>query len=242
MFKMVLKDFLGHIPSEMKNMNRSGWLWQFIYFGCLVPIIFFQGMNRKRGLFYYSFELSMLAGLFLIRVCPNRMNKTLLLCPLSLRERKSYVYIGFAIRIVLSVLIYGLCNVPLYFFWKLPFPHLGIEFLFFLMYIVSIHIYVPPVVPSESAFERKYNLPGCYAFWDMLAQVNGLLGMVFMVAAFRINSDSTGNWKYIPVGICMLLECIVMLVMLFRYFPPVMQQAMQCENTLERKENERNHK
>ena len=244
MYKMFIKDAWSQAPAEMKHLNSAGWIWQLIYFGAMMPIQFFIGDTYTLSMnlfdYYYSFLVPMLGSLFFVRVCPNRISKTLLLCPMSDLERKKYVYAGFEIRIIFSIVFFLVCNLPVYLVEKWKLWHLGIEFLFFLLYVITINVYVPPINPSRNSYERKYNLPGYYNIWDVLAQINGMLGMMFLVDQFRMEGKVQDFWGNLWIGIFMALQFILMLVMLLVYFKPVVEQAMQCENEWKEKKKSEN--
>lgn len=230
MYKMFLKDAWSQTPSKIKYLNYSGWIWQLCYFGVILPAIIISSWRVNQLAYYYCFLVPMLGSLFLVRVWPNGISKTLLLCPLSATERKKYVYVGFQIRIFFSIVFFFLWNVPLYLLEKWKLWHFVIEFLFYLLYVITINIYVPPIKPSKNSYERKYNLPGYYNLWEQLAQINGMIGMVYFTDKFRMVSEIQNFGDRVGLGIFMSVELIIMIVMLVVYFKPVMEQAMQCDN------------
>lgn len=230
MYRALVNDLKS---GEYWKKMISVWINLIVYMGGFIPFILLEIDNLSEIFGYYTYTISMLVVLFFARACPNRISKTLLLCPLTLAERKRYVYIGYGIRILLSLTFFLVLNIPVYIFFDMNMQYFGIETMYFLLYIIGINVYVPPVVPSRNSYERKYNLPKYYNFWEITNQIVGFFGMVIMVDLFRLEKQELLRMDFVFASIFWMLEIICVVILLVRYLKPVMNQAMQGESYLQ---------
>ena len=230
MYRALLIDWKN---GEYIKKNSVGWIWTLICVVSYIPFVIL-GIDELRGtVCYYTYGIPMLVGIFLTRACPNRINKTLLLCPLTFAERKHYVYTGFAIRIVISLIIFLVLNIPMYILGDLNKIYFWIESAYYLFYVIGLNVYVPPIVSARNSYEKKYNLPKYYNFWEACNHFWGIFGGAVMVDQFRLEKHELLSFGVL--GICILggIEIICVIVLVSKYFRPVMEQAMLYESCIQ---------
>lgn len=235
MYRTLLNDWKC---GEYFKKNIMGWIWLMIWSASYIPYVFLEIRDVRGSACYFALAISMSVGVFLTRACPNRIGKTLLLCPMRLVEKKQHIYKGFGIRILFSLASFLVLNIPIYIFADMNKMNLLIEFVYYLIYIIGLNVYVPPVVSSRSTYEKKYNLPRYYNFWESFHQVVGIFGVVVMVDIFRLKKHELLDSEVIMVGIFLMIEILCVVILLVKYFKPVMEQAMQCESYMQEEKKE----
>ena len=230
MYRSLLIDWKR---GESFRKNCVGWIWMAIYVVTYIPYVFLEIRDLRGTACYFSYGIALLFGIFLTRACPNRISKTLVLCPLTQAEKKQYVHIGFVMRVLLSLAIFLVLNIPTYVFADMNMVNLLFEFVYYLIYIIGLNVYVPPMVSSRSTYERKYNLPSYYNFWENFHQIIGMLGMVVMVDEFRLNRKGLFDMGGLWVSIFGMLEMLCVVILIVKYFKPVMEQAIQHESYMQ---------
>ena len=226
MYRVLLNDWKN---GEYIKKNRVGWIWMMICIVSYIPYVILDINDVMGSVSYFTYGISMLVGLFLTRACPNRISKTLLLCPLTIAERKYYVYIGIISRMVISLMIFFVLNIPIYIYLDMNKVYLWIEIVYYLFYIIGLNVYVPPIVSARNSYEKKYNLPKYFNFWEACNQFFGIFGGIFMVDQFRLEKHELLNVGVWGIGILGFIEIICVIVLVSKYFRPVMEQAIQCE-------------
>lgn len=235
MFKFVLSDYRRQAWSALKSAFVFE-NWYFFFYMSIIPPIMFS-LNWYQAYIYYSIFGPMLFGILLARMYPNRISKTLLLCPMTLADRKNYLIIGFKIRIVSSLLLFLICNIPLFCMGKVMILHFSVTFVFLLLVLVSVNIYCNPIVNAQSAFAKEYDLPGYYPIWEVAVKLVGIFGMLALANIQMKRLDYFEDEVVLVLAALLFLtELGLCIKMIKTYYKPVMEQAMYYTSGYRREE------
>jgi len=234
MFRLVLRDYRLQYRESIKNVNAAGY-FIYIYLLCYVPDWTNMIDALWKGGCFYAFFLPLCIGIFLSRLYPNQMSKTLLLCPLSRQQKEKYIRTGFFIRVLVPFLLFLIfegsamivtfrqqhLNTSELWLWA------GLTWLLFVS-LISVNIYCLPVNLSPEALYRTYKLPGNYEIWNVLVQLTAILGGVIMLSAL---TDQKGETVFdITVEIFILVISTALCIkMIATYAGPIMEQAIFYE-------------
>lgn len=234
MLKLVVESYKNQIKSGFKNLWAQGWMI-YIYMLAIPPILF---DIESHVLLYYCVMIPQLFGLMLSRMYPNQMSKTLLLCPMSVDERKAYVKTGFAFRCVLPIGLFVIVNGSLVLAGVLPVLHFAGMLLIQFLYATAVNVYRLPISGNFNTMQRKYNLPGNYEVWNVIIQLLGLVGSVMFItdvpdmqAIYTIEESRT--FDVVMLTIMVILLFLVWLKIMKTYYKPVMEQAIGIEEMIE---------
>lgn len=229
MFKFVVGDYKRQAWSGLKQIFHLG-NWSIYVYMCIIPPIMFS-LNDYQAYVYYSAFGPTLIGLLLSRMYPNRISKTLLLCPMTLEERKSYLVTGLKLKIAIPLLIFGVCNVPLIIMKKLMFVYFAAMFVFLILFTVSVNIYCDPAVNAQGAFDREYDLPGYYPVWEVAVQLVGIYGVAILTNIQMTQKDFFEDKLALVTAILLFSAELGLCIKMIRtYYKPIMEQAV-CYDT-----------
>ena len=234
MFRLVLKDYKQQYRESVKRMNAAGY-YIYFYFLIYVPIYSHMTDGIWKGLCFYAFFLPFCFGIFLSRLYPNRMSRTLLLCPLSRQQKEQYIRCGFVIRVFVPFFLYLIFEggVMLVMLWKKEFvmsqlwEWTGITWFLFVN-LVSLNIYCLPIDSSPKAYSGKYRLPGNYEIWNILVQLAAFFGGVIMLSALT-SQEAEPVFDIIVEILFLVIATALCIKMIVTYMKPIMEQAISYE-------------
>ncbi|MBO6015170.1 MAG: hypothetical protein J6P60_01115, partial [Lachnospiraceae bacterium] len=174
-------------------------------------------------------------GLFLSRLYPNRMSKTLLLCPMSMQQKKQYIRTGFVIRVVfpyglflllegatmLVMLNHRLVHASEIVLW-------AAKAWILLLSLISVNIYCQPIDPIPYVMGRKYRLPGNYEIWNILVQLLAIFGGMILGSAITDQKSETVFDIVVDLILVAIITALCIKIIV-TYAGPVMEQAVSCE-------------
>ena len=230
MLKYVLQDYKGQFKSGLKGMYNEGW---FIYVYLMIcPLTMWVAEDKGELLIYYCGMFPVAFGLFLSRMYPNQMSKTLLLCPLTMEEKRAYILTGYRFRILATLgLALVLNGIPFVMGFMHPAYFCGL-LLITGLYTAAVNIYCKPNNASIYVLEKKYNLPGNYELWNVAIQLGGILGTMGFIAAIEDAKTLLGIWDIVVLVFTVLVVGLLALKFFRTYYKPVMEQALVYTNEI----------
>lgn len=224
MLKFVWKDYKGQFKSGLKAIYNEGW---FIYVYLIIcPFTLWVAQDKADLVIYYCGMFPIAFGLFLSRMYPNQMSKTMLLCPLTMEEKRAYILTGYCFRVLVTLGVAIVLNgIPLVMGLMHPLYFIGILFITGL-YTAAVNIYCRPNHYSIYAMERKYNLPGNYEAWNIAVQLGGIFGTIGFIEAIRDSETTLGILDIVFWVCCVLGAGLPALKLICTYYKPVMEQAL----------------
>lgn len=240
MWKMVLGDMRYGAKEGVKQVFREPGSW-YIYFYLLAFAPVFFDIGGGYLLSYYFALVPMLLALLMSRMYAGRADKALYLCPLSREERKRYWLISWALRagapVLLSLLLNG-ALLALGILSLLPFVLVAATNF---LYAAAVNLYCRPVRDSSRFMERRYPLPGHYEAWNVAVQ---LFGVITILAATGLADDlrkTEGASAFDTAAVLALFFCHALpaVLMLVKYFRPVLEHEAVYEEAAARSEEER---
>lgn len=240
MLKLVWCDYKGQAWSALKNVYNSGGWFFYIYMGIILPLIYSDSTYEVEV--YYSALGPMSFGMLLSRMYPNRINKTLMLCPMSVEDRKKYLVTGYTLRITIVLSFFLLCNIPLLITQKIMFSYFVVMFIFQILFVVSINVYSGSAPDVQGAFVRENERGGNFTAWDVAIVLCGILGILVLSSIQMSQKDfMEETLALVIVVILVLLELGICIKMLYIYYRPVMEQAIYYDTSYgKEKQNEIN--
>lgn len=224
MLKFVWKDYKGQFKSGLKETYNEGWFVNVYLIIC--PFTFWVAQNKVDLLIYYCGMFPIAFGLFLSRMYPNQMSKTLLLCPLTIEEKRAYILTGYRFRVLVTLGVAIVLNgIPLVMGLMHPIYFIGLLFITGL-YTAAVNIYCRPSHYSSYAMERKYNLPGNYEVWNIAIQLGGIFGTMDFIAAIGNSETPVSILDIVLLVCCVLVVGLLALKFFCTYYKPVMEQAL----------------
>lgn len=228
MLRIVLDDYRYNFKSVLKELKYEGW---FGYLYLLIFPLLSNDIIMDKAVIYYGTVISMLLGLFIAKLYPNRMSKTLFLCPMSKEARIQYFKTAFCFRISVPILVFlAVCGVLL-FCEILP----GLLFLTMLavviMFVISVNIYMVPEDDNVEVLSRHYSLPGYFPMWHVLAQISGMINAAIIGEFSEYDGMSYSIWDTVMTGILLLIQLLVLLKIVCTYLKPVMEQSVNYETS-----------
>lgn len=223
MLKMVLSDYIHNWKSAWKELAYEEW-GMYVYF---LAFPWITRMSAIEIIVYLCTMLPLVGGVLLARMFPNRMNKTLFLCPMSKEDRIAYFKTAFKFRVSVPVFLFFLIEMVLFFIGYISLDGVIFMFLVFFLYIVSVNIYwcYWSEGKQRNIYTEKNPLSGTFFIWDMLSR----LGIINVIIVSGV-SVSGYEWSdYVLVGCLITWQFLVFLKLVTCYYKKVMELSVNYE-------------
>lgn len=230
MLQIVWDDYRHNFLSALKGLGGGeNWWWGYVYL--LMPPVIMGHIVLKEVIVYYCMMLPLLGGTFLARLYPNRMSKTLFLCPMSREMRIRYFKTAFLLRIAIPILVFLLPMSMLFLCKIVQGVECFLSLLAFIMYLVSVNICTNSRVGKPETERQGYSLPGYFPMWNVLGHISGIANMV-IVSGIRENSGKPYQpWELIMDSVLLVIQALILMKIIFTYFKPIMEQSISYENS-----------
>lgn len=221
MLKMVVSDYIQSWKGAWKNLAKEGW-FGYLYF-IAFPLV--TDMKARQSMVYLCAVIPMVLGILLSRLYPNRIHKTLFLCPMSKEDRITYFKTAFRLRVSLPLILFLIVNSVLFIKDYISPLYLIIEFIILFLYVVSVNIYwcYWSTDGKRNIYSEKNHLSGTFFIWDLFSQI-GVFNML-IITSMSVSS----RFDYIIVGICLGLQFFVFFKLVTRYYKKVMDLSVNYE-------------
>lgn len=232
MLQIVWKDYRYNFRSAFKELKKAeNWWWSYVYV-LVFPMLFILDHNTsiKAVIAYYCAMVPLVAGTFLARLYPNRMSKTLFLCPMSKEVRIRYFKTAFFLRISIPVLAFAVLAGILFLCKIVQGLEYFLSLLVLIMYLLSVNICTNFWNGKPEKLQKGHLASEYFPLWNVFEQVIGLINMVIVSGAMD-EGEPWQPWEMILVGILVGLQALVLVKIAFTYFKPVMEQSVTYENS-----------
>ncbi|MFA9464492.1 MAG: hypothetical protein ACERKN_09405 [Velocimicrobium sp.] len=229
MIRMVLRDYRMNWKEGLSNVSKNGSWFVYLYL-LIVPANLFGFMDKPSHVaVYYGILFPLMLGLLLSRMYPNRLSKTMFLCPMKKEERKRYIVSAYWIRVLIPIALFALIGLIL----------VGV-------YQISVESYVF-LLASEALFIIGTNLYieakiSGYTFWQMMVQ---LYGLIFIVSCIGYTSDlgtPLKTWEFLIFFVLLLLQGAATTKLVVSYWRTVLEVALDYEWSERESRNVKNEK
>ena len=215
MIKNVLKDYWNSRKQGLKNIKYS-------YIGNLVWCLYFPFVRYSfniMGVIVFTF------GCVLAKMYPNQLSKMMILCPMSKKERKEYLFTGYIMRIVLPIICYCVGEmVSLLFRHSFVWEELAVFFVL-LVFLPAENLNMLPKKRSKELMKRSYYLPEkSEVMMYILEIVSGFELLVFCAA-----EDVWRPWEICIVTGLFVCETVLSIYLIYSRFYFVMEMGMSYE-------------
>lgn len=233
MFRIVWDDYRHNFRSALKGLRGVGnWWFNYVYWS-IIPLIL-PSTTLKEAIVYYCTMLPLLGGMFLARLYPNRMSKTLFLCPMSRKMRIRYFKTAFLLRIAIPTFV-SLLTVGMLFLCKImQEPECFLSLLVLIMCLVSVNVCTNSWAGKPETEQQGHSLPGYFPMWNVLGQISGILNtvivnMVIVPEFGENNGESCLPW--VVAGVLMVIQALILMKIVSTYFRPIMEQSVSYETS-----------
>lgn len=233
MLRMVIDDYRSQAKQALKEVCGSGTLLAFLFMMIYPPYV--SDYQVDGWLLYFDTFVPMFFGMLLSRMYPNRLSKTLLLCPMTEDEKQVYLVTGFRLRVLLPFLMYLMCSGIFGLMGKLKLLHFGYFAVYLFMFLISVNIYSQPRTKSENLSVKFFDLPGNYNLWEMVDLLGGFL-LCYVVVANFVEKHYSNGW-IIVVVLGLVAEFLIAFNMVKNYYKPVMENGRYYESILQTDRN-----
>lgn len=216
---LVIKDYKSSIKEAVKRLKGTD-------ISCYCGMVIFACMGENLDYNSAVVIFLMFFGAVISRMYPCRLEKTLLLCPLTREEKMQYVKTGYLLKVFMPLFIYILSGIA----WMIlkaasPFYVLivGIWMFFFLN---CANIYSSPE-PGGAFFNEK---SGAFEYeaWHI---ANAFLGVGEMAGVFYLPETAYMDLSdYCFVIFVTVLHGLLAFRMRKRFYLRLMEGAVQYEN------------
>lgn len=230
MLQIVWDDYRHNFLSALKGLGVfENWWWNYVYL-LMLPVIV-EHIVLKEVIVYYCTMLPLLGGTFLARLYPNRMSKTLFLCPMSREMRIRYFKTAFLLRIAIPILAFLLPMSMLFLCKIVQGFECFLSLLAFIMYLVAVNICTNARGGKPKTEWQGYSLPGYFPMWNVLGQISGIANVVIVsVSGIGENSGEPYRpWELIMVSVLLVIQVLILMKIIFTYFKPIMEQSISYE-------------
>ncbi|MCI8876715.1 MAG: hypothetical protein HFI77_11990 [Lachnospiraceae bacterium] len=229
---LVILDYAGEIKEGWKRVKGADivlWFWDFLFIGIMWAPWFMDFAWEyflQAELFVYGYTIGVLSlGFFISRMYPEKLEKTLLLCPLTQAEKIQYVKTGYRLKVGVPMLFYVLAG-TVWLFLQVISPFFIIEIgLWMFFYFRCINIYCMPETGRDDSI-RRYPVKGMEIFQIavQLLEVGQIMGMALYFEGSR--------WVpiYIYEGTITLLQVLLYIIMKKNLYPIIMERALCYED------------
>lgn len=228
MVKMVLSDYWSNKKEYFRRAVQQNNNWyMMLFYPLLIPLQLLAAFDDGEINFWvvYGEMLPILAGWILITMYPNRLSKTLYLCPMEQKERQHYVWTAYWLRIGIAYGMYVVENLIFLCAGKMPAASFWLGAVRVFACLITINIYLN--TGGVSARGRRDSGQGQGAIW-LAAFLLGIIGA--LLKGMMISGENgTGilEWSFC-IGMT-LVQCILAAVMVHRNGKRVMENAMDYE-------------
>lgn len=222
MWKLVLNDYRYNIKSAWKRA------WDECYFIYLYMVVVLAATADYEA-FYYLSILPVLMAVFIARGFAGYKNKTLFLCPLSEEQRREYYETAYKLRVGVSIGLFVILAGSQVLVGAIHPTVFLLMVIAIVSYVFAINTWCPPVVDSNKAMERKWNLPGSYEMWNIFMQASGFLTMIILTAAAADEDKALFGWEWAITGVVVAVQCVLSWKMVRKYYKPIMEQCISYE-------------
>lgn len=159
------------IPGNMSHwsVNSEVWSVNYLYFLQFVPII---------------------VGFFMGGIYPNRLGKSMFLCPMTEKERKTYLYTSYAFRVILYTVPYLLLEAVCAYFCQFSVVCSVIRIASYVLLMLVIQL----TLDKETvASEKKSKIPRLFGYGTAQGFAS-IVGLIAIIVFQIISGDSSMSW------------------------------------------------
>lgn len=234
MLKTVALDYIGDIKGGWKRVQGAE---VFVAFFCYVwisiawaPDFYGEGVKPfSPGLIFGSGVVTfiMLLGFLISRMYPGKLEKTLLLCPLTQEEKRRYIETGYWLRIALPMFFYLLAGLFWQIFGTVSLFSTVVIGVWMFFYLGCTNIYCLPE-QGKNPYDRTYPVKGLEIFLSLvqilaLGEIAGISFFTPLAGGLEIKSGIYG-------GTVTFLQILLYIVMRKKFYPTIMERALCYED------------
>lgn len=229
LISMVMKYYSANWTQEWKKIFtyknfHEGYffLWELWF-----PLCIFEDISGRSTLLYYLLSLPFMLGTLHSFMYPNRMEKTMFLCPAAREEKRQFLETGYRLRIffvtaVTFVILSILCLSG----------GLGLS-VYLTGFFVSIFVFSCITFLSNDVIQFKnaseFGLGG-YCYWRMSAWLASIISCLLLGAA-AIEPEGYEAWENTLFFCVFFLQLVLALKLIISYYNRLMEIGADYEKS-----------
>lgn len=222
MYSLILHDYIEHFKESFKKIIDTRFFGYFYL--TIMPIIFEKGVNLFVFLHITSI-IPLTLSIIISRMYGGKFSKTLYLCPLSKGQVKDYMRKGITLRIIISIAIFILFNIPSVILGYMPLWIFVCKLTLMIFSSICFNIYCQPNFNTSSALERTYPLKGNYETRNIIAQIIALFGMFFLTCC----ESNESVFVYTIISIILFLQLLVAINIYKNFYHQIINKSVFYE-------------
>lgn len=200
MLRMILDDYRKNWKPAWKRLGQTRFLY--FYVAAFGPNFYLWEERVSKYILYYGIMIPIMLGLLFNDLYPNKMNKTLLLCPLTIKEREKYFKMAMALKVGVSMTFVFIGNMILLIFHKLSILGCVLDVLLAVILMISVNL-------DWQKNEIKMNDPsycsiGNLYLWQLFLKIFSVITFCIIVSA-EIDSPFE-IWEAVVVLVFILIS------------------------------------
>lgn len=230
MLRMIIGDYIVNFKAAYKRMwKRQNHNW----FTAVYPFLYmfwfcFLNLDESKNIVIAPMNIIQIAfiifGAWLAELYPNRLEKSMFLCPMTQKDRKEYLVTAYGLRVVLFWVPYILAevvNICVY-RQKLIYGIIKIASYVFLMASINLFLEV-----DTAKLEKKSSNSRLFGY-EFVRTISVIVGIIVLICFhFAIFETEKGEMLFYLIGFA--IQAVVSFVYLVKYFDRVMQVAQDYE-------------
>ncbi len=232
MFTRVWNDYWRSLnPARVKRAlgNRNivvGISYFVVYTGFLGEEVL--GMNKMTWIIWIFHILSVGWGIFLANLFPNSLPEIMFLLPMESRERAQYVRTAYRLRIVCGMVPLVVGDSVLFAIGELHVARLLGFWCGMFLNLLVYNLGLEGCDKDQWYPARKKKLGG-YGIWNAMTEAVGL--MLLIIQCINVEDTGYGTPPDAAALLVLLLIQGIFCLGVFRYYRPVMEVALEFEET-----------
>ncbi|MDO5293131.1 MAG: hypothetical protein Q4F05_10310 [bacterium] len=228
MIKLVLTEYRQTMKEGFKNLFTTGRVFVIIYILVMIVPVYEPGLEKL--MLYYCDIIPLALAVMFTGMYPNRLSKTLFLCPMSKEQRMNYLKTGFWLRAAVPIVVYFILNTIALLAGKSSLIGTIGMLLPLTSAILAQNLWIQtkgedPKRGQKLAFSYK-RYQSCYLFVTIL----GILSAV-LFSILRANIDHANRNELIYIISLVLIQILLMLYEMKTYYRKVMSIMSDYEKT-----------
>ena len=228
MLKMIIGDYAVNFKSAYKRMSKRQ---NHNLFTAIYPYLYFSWWLLREDKEYANVSIICICQLLCIilssclsTLYPNRLEKSMFLCPMTQKDREKYLITAYGFRVCVFWVPYILAELVNVCVYKQKILYAIIKIISYVLLMASINLFLEVDTAKLETKSTNSRLFG-YEFMRNLSIIVGV--SVIMFFHFMVFETEKGEMLFFIIGI--IIQAVVSGIYLLRYFDRVMQVAQDYE-------------
>lgn len=230
MLRMIIGDYIVNFKAAYKRMwKRQNYNW----FTAAYPFFYIfwcslWNYDQYENITIASINIIQMAfivfGAWLAQLYPNRLEKSMFLCPMTQKDRKEYLVTAYCLRVVLFWVPYILAEIVNICIYGQKLIYAIIKVMSYVMLMASVNLFLEI---DTAKLERKSSSSRLFGY-EFMKNTSSIVGIIVLIFLhFSIFHTEKEEMLFYVIGFA--IQAVVSFIYLVKYFDRVMQVAQDYE-------------